>query len=84
MSKLRTFRDVKVGERFHFASESQPGYEGARGPWIKLGIRRFRLSEEAPSHWSELRRPEHTIGSLNVVIAPSTIEDAINAQPRRG
>lgn len=37
-----TFRDLRIGQRFRFASERTMPYSGmAHGPWIKISPRRY-------------------------------------------
>lgn len=59
------FKDLKVGERFNFTSESDPEYKFsgmARGPWVKLTARTYTKHDGSMTC---------TVGSINVQVEPS-------------
>ena len=55
------FKRLQVGATFRFASELALGWQGARGPWVKLSPRKY-----APEDMSA----EHRVGSINVDTVP--------------
>lgn len=62
----RKFRDIKVGEKFQFGSESRVGYGGARGPWIKTGTRTYRHEEDSEAVFIK-------VGSINAEVMDKTL-----------
>lgn len=66
---LHTFRSLPVGTVFHFASEKgvyskaasgKLAWQGAHGPWIKTGARKYRSSIESST--------EYTVGKVSVKV----------------
>jgi hypothetical protein len=53
------FKLLTTGRTFRFADELRLGFQGARGPWIKLSPRRY-----APEDMST----EHRVGSVNAAV----------------
>ena len=45
--RIRTFKDLPIGEFFRFESERSMPYSGmARGPWEKISARKYRHLED--------------------------------------
>jgi hypothetical protein len=55
------FKALPIGATFRFASELALGWQGARGPWIKLSPRKY-----APEDMSAA----HKVGSINADAVP--------------
>ena len=56
------FKDLPIGSTFRFASSLQLGYQGVKGPWIKLSPRKYAPEDDMST---ELR-----IGSINASTVP--------------
>lgn len=65
------FSALEVGARFVFASESVPGYGGARGPWRKLSPRRY-VRDVPPIDPAHPRLEfVHRVGTVKVATLPA-------------
>lgn len=53
------FKDLNLGCAFRFESETQLGWQGARGPWIKITPRKYI---------DESGEREYTVGTWNAVV----------------
>jgi hypothetical protein len=62
-SKSR-FRDLPFAAAFVFAAEKDiPGYQGALGPWVKVGQRSYRELRDGHAHG-----PTHLVGNNTVSV----------------
>ncbi len=62
----KKFKDLKVGDRFEFASKKQWWSRGmATGPWTKTGPRKYKDDEGT----------EHKVGSANVEVTPESTKE---------
>jgi hypothetical protein len=61
-----TFKDLFTSQAFIFASERDlPGYQGARGPWVKVGKSSYRELRDGYAHGAT-----HTVGTAKVAVYP--------------
>lgn len=66
----KSFRLLAVGQAFRFMSENgvplesggKLAWQGARGPWVKVGARSYRANQDGFAHG-----PTHTVGTVNVL-----------------
>jgi len=63
------FKDLEPGQAFIFASERDiPHWQGARGPWIKIGKRAYvRLRYDGTINVGTIN-----VGTINVEVYPHT------------
>jgi hypothetical protein len=60
-----TFKKLSVGAAFTFKSESDLGWQGARGPWVKVGPSTYRELREGYAHGVT-----HRVGLATVEVTP--------------
>lgn len=63
MAKQPTFNELATGAAFAFAMESEVTYQGARGPWVKVGPYTYRSLVNGYAHGVT-----HRIGSLSAPV----------------
>jgi hypothetical protein len=56
---VSTFKDLAIGKTFRFASELELGWQGARGPWIKITPRKYI---------DESGQREYQVGSIRAAV----------------
>lgn len=61
MAIQKRFRDIALGSTFRFVSELSLGWQGARGPWVKLTPRKYR-------HEDSDALSSITIGSVSAAV----------------
>lgn len=59
------FKQLYTGQAFTFACEHVLGWQGARGPWVKVGPSTYRELQEGHAHG-----PTHRVGTLTVGVKP--------------
>ncbi len=58
LQEVKHFKDLGIGGCFIFASETDPLWPGARGPWVKISPRLYRPTDREEFH--------HQVGTIHV------------------